>query len=304
MQLVHIGWRIREIREAIRTRQPVGEAITNMPTNVTSLVSAGPFTARPSAEDDWEYEAGRLTMFVRRVASTHPHFTYYVIRSRTIGFGEEVEHVLVMKDQEPIGEIQLESYGSTSLQFENRRVAKATQRKNFRATANFKAANKLFKNYFFGVTVQEKADELVRTVGKEMRTFSNQLDTKKRQAVRNLMAAIEKNIHLPAVDDLLEVLGFAPSTLAEATLDLNVAEDMCKSSTEGMNVAITSAGYLIETHKAAAPYVVANENLTPGMRQALGLLKLCEVGTFVPGAGFKAAHDQFYLTEEATNGGA
>ena len=198
MQLVHIGWRIREIREAIRTRQPVGEAITNMPTNVTSLVSAGPFTARPSAEDDWEYEAGRLTMFVRRVASTHPHFTYYVIRSRTIGFGEEVEHVLVMKDQEPIGEIQLESYGSTSLQFENRRVAKATQRKNFRATANFKAANKLFKNYFFGVTVQEKADELVRTVGKEMRTFSNQLDTKKRQAVRNLMAAIEKNIHPPA----------------------------------------------------------------------------------------------------------
>ena len=129
-----------------------------------------------------------------------------------------------------------------------------------------------------------------------------------------ILAFIKSNITSPVLTDAVAQLGRPElcSSLVDSTTNYTLAETMHTESGHGAAVSelggmwavATAEGYVVQKSEGVKAVAIATPDLSERMRQALGLLKLSEAGSFVEGVGFKAAEGKFYLSEEATNGEA
>lgn len=64
----------------------------------------------------------------------------------------------------------------------------------------------------------------------------------------------------------------------------------------GMVVVLRGSDYIVNANKEIK--VLSNEELTPHMRRAIGMLKLADKGTFIPGLGVKGLPNEMYIMPE------
>jgi len=197
---------------------------------------------------------------------------------------------------------------SCRLDFQNLRVERDTHNRNYRHTTSLASAKKLFKKYFFSETPREKVHEAGEDIKRRMRKDKHSLKTTMERDALAILAFIKSNITSPVLADAVAQLGRPElcSSLVDSTTNYTLAEAMHNQSTApvGMWAVATAEGYVVQKSEGVKAVAIATPDLSERMRQALGLLKLSEAGSFVEGVGFKAAEGKFYLSEEATNGEA
>jgi len=316
MELLYTGWRVKELQEHVIAQEM--QPVTNMPANVRASPRLGLSTytvATLAGSTLWDDRPeARLTLFVERVAKTHPHFNYCVLQitgwpNRGDGAYYFKNVVVMDKTNTPLGEIQLRS-NSCRLDFQNLRVERDTHNRNYRHTTSLASAKKLFKKYFFSETPREKVHEAGEDIKRRMRKDKHSLKTTMERDALAILAFIKSNITSPVLADAVAQLGRPElcSSLVDSTTNYTLAEAMHTQSGEpeqvGMWAVATAEGYVVQKLEGVKAVAIATPDLSERMRQALGLLKLSEAGSFVEGVGFKAAEGKFYLTEEATNGEA
>ena len=314
MELLYRGWQVKELHEHVRAKEM--QPITNMPANVRASPRLGMSTytvATLAGSTLWDDRPeARLTLFVERVAKTHPHFNYCVLQitgwpNRGDGAYYFKNVVVMDKTNTPLGEIQLRS-NSCRLDFQNLRVERDTHNRNYRHTTSLASAKKLFKKYFFSETPREKVHEAGEDIKRRMRKDKHSLKMTMERDALAILAFIKSNITSPVLADAVAQLGRPElcSSLVDSTTNYTLAEAMHNQSTApvGMWAVATAEGYVVQKSEGVKAVAIATPDLSERMRQALGLLKLSEAGSFVEGVGFKAAEGKFYLTEEATNGEA
>lgn len=319
MELLYRGWQVKELQEHVRAKEM--QPITNMPANVMASPRLGMSTytvATLAGSTLWEDRPeARLTLFVERVAKTHPHFNYCVLD--IIGWSNSgdgacyFKHVVVMdKTNTPLGEIQLRS-DSCRLDFQNLRVERDTHNRDYRHTTSLASAKKLFKKYFFSETPREKVNEAGEDIKRRMRKDKHSLKMTMERDALAILAFIKSNITSPVLADAVAQLGRPElcSSLVDSTTNYTLAETMhtesghgaAVSELGGMYAVATAEGYVVQkVDRRDRAVAIATPDLSERMRQALGLLKLSEAGSFVEGVGFKAAEGKFYLAVETNDG--
>lgn len=314
MELLYTGWRVKELQEHVIAQEM--QPVTNMPANVRASPRLGLSTytvATLAGSTLWDDRPeARLTLFVERVAKTHPHFNYCVLQitgwpNRGDGAYYFKNVVVMDKTNTPLGEIQLRS-NSCRLDFQNLRVERDTHNRNYRHTTSLASAKKLFKKYFFSETPREKVHEAGEDIKRRMRKDKHSLKTTMERDALAILAFIKSNITSPVLADAVAQLGRPElcSSLVDSTTNYTLAEAMHTQSGEpeqvGMWAVATAEGYVVQKLEGVKAVAIATPDLSERMRQALGLLKLSEAGSFVEGVGFKAAEGKFYLAVETNDG--
>ena len=252
MELLYTGWQVKELQEHVIAQEM--QPVTNMPANVRASPRLGMSTytvATLAGSTLWDDRPeARLTLFVERVAKTHPHFNYCVLD--IIGWSNSgdgacyFKHVVVMdKTNTPLGEIQLRS-NSCRLDFQNLRVERATHNRNYRHTTSLTSAKKLFKKYFFSETPREKVHEAGEDIKRRMRKDKHSLKMAMERDALAILAFIKSNITSPVLTDAVAQLGRPElcSSLVDSTTNYTLAEAMHNQSTApvGMWAVATAEG--------------------------------------------------------------
>lgn len=241
------------------------------------------------------------------VSEKYPHYTFYC---STLGFlegdRETVSDVLVFHKQEPLGRI--EDQHRDGILFDNMRIAGDTRRGRGKKTTNLTTAKKLFAKYFYGITLPERMEVVRQDVDRKL--SSTIYDMRKAQHVAEsaVQTFIANKLEVDSEPLLkaLEVIGatelIEKYRIASQELELVRGVEQVRKDSKGYYVLLQDTVCFIWRKGQTAVRRVERSLMWDELKLALGVLKLADEDTFVAGAGFKLAHNKFFIYDEVQLG--
>lgn len=313
MKLLHEGWRVREVTDAVKKHAKNEEHLfVGMPNNVVSTEnvagSEGKGCRGPWGSGDWESDFA-LNVMVEWLATAYPQFTYAVSQASYIA-NPPIDALYVLDGLKPIGMVtQHERDNTISLRFTNKRIEDVMYRNSYQQTCKRSVAKKIFKKYFYPPTAIELGITAEHNVRDVMHTMERELRDTLRKATHIVQTTVVDNINSPAVTQCLTAMGHGGlvSSFLDARENLDLAEGMAKRVMHhqgGAIVQLMEDKYLIRTIRDSdsGTHNIGNEmldrsELPPKAREGIALLKMTEPHTYISGVGFKATDTEFFLVD-------
>jgi hypothetical protein len=317
MKLLHEGWRVREVTDAVKKHAKNEEHLfVGMPNNVVSTEnvagSEGKGCRGPWGSGDWESDFA-LNVMVEWLATAYPQFTYAVSQASYIA-NPPIDALYVLDGLKPIGMVtQHERDNTISLRFTNKRIEDVMYRNSYQQTCKRSVAKKIFKKYFYPPTAIELGITAEHNVRDVMHTMERELRDTLRKATHIVQTTVVDNINSPAVTQCLTAMGHGGlvSSFLDARENLDLAEGMAKRVMHhqgGAIVQLMEDKYLIRTIRDSdsGTHNIGNEmldrsELPPKAREGIALLKMTEPHTYISGVGFKATDTEFFLVDISSN---
>jgi hypothetical protein len=313
MKLLHEGWRVREVTDAVKKHAKNEEHLfVGMPNNVMTTENMGQGGRGQWGSGDWESDFA-LSVMVEWLATAYPQFTYAVSQASYIA-NPPVDALYVLDGLKPIGMVtQHERDNTISLRFTNKRIEDVMYRNSYQQTCKRSVAKKIFKKYFYPPTAIELGITAEHNVRDVMHTMERELRDTLRKATHIVQTTVVDNINSPAVTQCLTAMGHGGlvSSFLDARENLDLAEGMAKRVMHhqgGAIVQLMEDKYLIRTIRDSdsGTHNIGNEmldrsELPPKAREGIALLKMTEPHTYISGVGFKATDTEFFLVDISSN---
>ena len=240
--------------------------------------------------------------FLLYVAQRNPSYKFYLTLSR--GTGEYyIDAIFVFDVDEAVG--SMEYYSAGTYEFHNNRISNALLRGSAKKTTKLAAAKGIFTNYFYGLTLRERMQQVQHAVHDNVYENKWSTDNHHSSIMSDLQRFVEKEFtsQESTLLQYLETVGqkelLTRYVSAEENRELTARLDKNIKGGKGLYVLVQGDTYC--TWDAAAentPRRVKRVDLSSDMRTALGLLKVAEKGTVVDGAGYKVNDNSFFIMKE------
>lgn len=226
----------------------------------------------------------------------------------------------VVENGESLGTIKKEyAQGEDKIGIDNKRLSDMRQRGHITATKDVNKAFKIITKQFHGKTVDELMREAQQTAANQVSAITGDRNITFRQRVYSVQdAALAFALHhwdefatfareQGVAGIMLDTFHEAKEADAEGNA-LGLAHNSFAAggeagpnSTAGHLVVLRGNDYLIQRSRNETT-ILTSDDLTPHLRRSIGMLKLTEKGTFVPGIGVKSADNVLFVMPE--QGGA
>lgn len=249
-----------------------------------------------------------LRPLIQRLVKARPKWKFYATQS--IGRPENVgwaSKFYVHEGDVELGHITKDySYTNSCDVFaiDNGRLEAARMRGNATTTKDEKKAFKIITKEFHTKTVGELVHEATESVFANIHNAIHERTLRHTSIVNNLrdafIAYAENNwegfqvfveeTRATGMHNVEQYFEAKEATREAKELDVAFRDH------KGMVVVLRGSDYIVNVNKEIK--VLSNEELTPHMRRAIGMLKLADKGTFIPGLGVKGLPNEMYVMPE------
>jgi hypothetical protein len=196
--------------------------------------------------------------------------------------------------------------GSDCFAIDNKRMSDKRQRGNATTTKDVNKAFKIITREFHAKTTEEalrEARETVRsrvTATAQKRSSTYQYKVYEMQDAAFEFAVANWEAFAPFARDY-GVFGTTLDTFHESRDAHREGEALKRAyageeGSAGMLVVLRGSDYIVQ--HGSQTTILTQDQLTPYMKRCIGMLKLAEKGTFIPGMGVKAAPDTVFIMPE------
>lgn len=222
----------------------------------------------------------------------------------------------VIENGEGLGTIKKEyAQGEDKIGIDNKRLSDARQRGHITATKDVNKAFKIITKQFHGKTVDELMRDAQQTVASQIGVVVRDRNSTYRQRVYAIQdaalafsmchwdqfatSAREQGVSGIMLDTFHEAkeADAAGQALGLAHNSFAAGGEAGPDSTAGHLVVLRGNDYLIQRNRNETT-ILTSDDLPPHLRRSIGMLKLTEKGTFVPGIGVKSADDVLFVMPE------
>lgn len=202
------------------------------------------------------------------------------------------------------------NYGTSTDVFaiDNKRMSDKRQRGCATTTKDVNKAFKIITREFHAKTV----DELVREAAGTVLSAVNLVSSSARNAYNHRVNALSAVMLGFAVAKWEEFASIARKTgVPESSLDTfhdvkqlhedALAMEYARMAKTGMLVVLRGNDYIVQ--RGDETTILSHEQLTPHMKRCIGMLKLADKGTFIPGMGVKGGPDNMFVMPEPQEAG-
>lgn len=228
----------------------------------------------------------------------------------------------VIENGENLGTIKKEyAQGEDKIGIDNKRLSDMRQRGHITATKDVNKAFKIITKQFHGKTVDELMRDAQQAVANQVSSIARDRASTYRQRVYSIQdAALAFALHhwdqfatFARGEGVARIMLDTFHEVKEADAEGNALGlahnhftadgEAGPNSAAGHLVVLRGNDYLIQRSKNETT-ILTSDDLTPHLRRNIGMLKLTEKGTFVPGIGVKSAENVLFVMpeqEEATH---
>lgn len=239
---------------------------------------------------------------ITKLAKARPKWTLVGINHRVGNNGaRQVTEFHVMEGNDVLGRIQREyNYGTSNYVYSitNERIDAKRQRGSSIRTKDVTKAFKVITKEFHGKTADEQLADARKTASAVVINNMNA----HRYKFHKLTTDVQPKALAFAEDRLNEFRSFVGGTLVDEFLEArqmyDYAEDMWTHQNAGTGIVVAIRGDEYIMSKGTEVRLVTSAQLTPHQRRAIGMLKLADVNTFIPGIGIKGSDSVVFIMPE------
>ena len=244
-----------------------------------------------------------LWALIGRLAKVRPNWRFV---SRGKHYNDRVTRFVIYEGHEELGWVRKAWSGNHGDRYEYdcRRMNDARQRGYATATKNVSKAFKDITKSFGAKTIMELLEDargsafssVATTVNRSIQEYTNYVSSLRNPALSFALEnwdsfkkyATAHGTNTTVLDNFHEVEAMQIQ-----------AEKLSDSRKNGKHTIVMLRGsdYIMQRDDGEVK-VVQSDDLTPHMKRAIGMLKLAEDGTFIPGMGVRGNENAFYILDE------
>lgn len=246
--------------------------------------------------------------FLVQSAREFPTWAFKVMRLnvRNIDAGQQHYAMLVHVFDEHgkvRGRIDLANYnfGCQDVEFRNDRIRRSLQRGDCKRTSKEAVAIKLVRKWFTEPPLSERMEAASAKLS-DLRTNKMHIYRNQKTHVEGAVLSLVRNHVMANIEFLWYEVPELKNNSHNLTLhkfkdiqaDYDIANSVCTS--KGLTVVIEDDKYVIQRGKGSVE-ITTSDQLSEGVRRAIGMLKLVEDGQFIRDMGFRAQENLYFVVE-------
>lgn len=196
--------------------------------------------------------------------------------------------------------------GQDVFSIDNTRMSNKRQRGSSTTTKDVNKAFKIVTKEFYGKTPEELLNEAHRSLASKVYHSVRSRQTHYEALMENMEKGLRAfaDAHWDKFKDFVMAEGLVAAVnidrYHESKEDYKTARALQAASVgdtpTGMIVVLRGSEYLIG--QGSKYKILSNDELTPHMKRCIGMLKLAESGTFIPGMGVRGDGDTMFIMPE------